>query len=145
MKRLTLFLVLVISLSSCGAKRVKSSAESSGIVLGKTVVTNYHSLGNGVADINLAFYENNTFLLDIKSIAQPGSNDKPFKIHEKGTYKKEGNWNVLSFKDSKFSVPSVFDASLSNPGDFEIINEETVKINNSKDGIMIWGIFCELK
>ncbi|HZW78211.1 MAG TPA: hypothetical protein VFF21_07910 [Flavobacteriaceae bacterium] len=135
---------ITITILSCGPKKqtIDASKESKGISLGKKEVTKFHSLGNGVADIYLKFYENNTFLLDLKSIPQPETKDKVIKIWEKGTYRVEGDWNVISFKNPQFAVESVFDESLSTPGDFQVVDKETVKINNKKDGIMIWGVFC---
>lgn len=144
MKKIAIVILLIGFISSCGTKKqtVPSSKESAKIALGKIEKTHYKSLGNGVADIDLKLFENNTFVLDIKSIPQPESKEKAFKIYEKGTYTKEGKWFVLTFIKPKFSVESIFDTSFSTQGDFEIEGEK-VKINSEKDGIMIWGIFCE--
>lgn len=146
MRKLFLLVLFLGLVSSCGTKQktVPSSKEATRIVLGKTQKTRYKSLGNGVADIELILFENQTFSLRIESISQPGTKENTFKIYEKGTFEKDGKWNVLNFIKPNFSLESIFDPAFSNPGDFEI-EDEKVKIDSQKDGIMIWGIFCEKK
>lgn len=146
MKKIILIFTLALLISSCGAG--KKSAEtttttSEEIVLGKKEVLKYHSLGNGVAVIDLAFFRNGTFHLQLESIPQPDDEQPPIKISEKGKYTVEGNWNMLKFTNPNFAIASVFDKTYSTPGDFEVVDKETVKVNTALEGIMIWGIFCE--
>jgi len=136
---------LLISISSCGSKKttMDSSKESKEIVLGKSEAVSYKSLGNGVASISLQLFENNTFKFDFKSIPQPGTDEKPVKISEKGTYIADGNWKVLNFKNPEFSLAAIFDNTYSGAADFKVIDEENVKINASKNTLSIWGVVCE--
>ncbi len=136
---------LIISLSSCGAKRksVEASKDSKEIVLGKSEAVSYKSLGNGVASISLQLFENNTFKFDFKSIPQPDTNEKVVKISENGTYTSEGNWKILNFKSPKFSLAAIFDKQFGDSTFFKIIDKENVKINTSKNALPIWGVVCE--
>ncbi len=140
-----LLLALLITISSCGSKKtaMKSSNESKEVVLGKSEVLSYKSLGNGVATISIQLYENNTFKFNFKSIPQPGTDEKPVKISEKGTYTSDGSWRTLNFKNPKFSLAAIFDTQYATASDFKVIDEENVKINTSKKAISIWGVVCE--
>lgn len=146
-----IILGLLISISSCSSKKAttdvsdNSSKETKAITLGKTETLSYSSLGNDIAAISLKFYDNNTFLLNLKSIPEPGNDEKIVKIAEKGTYSTEGSWKILHFKDPKFSVPAVFDKQYSSASEFKVIDESTVKINSDKKSLSIWGIVCERK
>ncbi len=130
-----LILSLLISISSCGSKKTVVDASK------ETV--SYKSLGNGVASISLQLFENNTFKFDLKSIPQPGTDEKVVKISEKGTYTSDGKWKILKFKDSKFSLASIFDANYAGAADFKVIDKENVKINTAKNALPIWGVVCE--
>lgn len=145
MLRYLTVLGLALTMISCGATKVGSSKESDAIVLGKTEVVNYHSLGNGVADISLKLYENNTFLFEMESIPQPDTRDKSLQISEKGTYTSEGKWKLLKFQKPKFSLEALFDSQFSQGNDFKVINKESVKINTESSIIAIWGVNCEKK
>ncbi|MDC8001589.1 hypothetical protein POV26_11110 [Aequorivita todarodis] len=140
-----ILLTVVLFLSSCGAKRkgVEASKDSKEIVLGKSEAVAYKSLGNGVASISLHLFENNTFKFDFKSIPQPGTDEKPIKISEKGTYTSDGNWKTLNFKKPKFSLAAIFDENYSGAADFKVIDKEHVKINTAKNALPIWGVVCE--
>ncbi len=140
-----ILLTVVLILSSCGAKRkgVEASKDSKEIVLGKSEAVSYKSLGNGVASISLYLFENNTFKFDFKSIPQPGTDEKPIKISEKGTYTSDGNWKTLNFKKPKFSLAAIFDANYAGAADFKVIDKEHVKINTAKNALPIWGVVCE--
>ena len=136
---------LVFAFVSCGSskKGVEASKKSNEIVLGKTQIASYKSLGNGVAYISLALYENNTFKFEFKSIPQPETDEKEVKISEKGTYTSEGIWKTLNFKDPKFSLAAIFDADFGTETDFKVLDEENVMINTSKKSLIIWGVVCE--
>lgn len=142
---------LMITIASCGSKKattdvsVDSSKESKAISLGKNESLSYTSLGNDIASISLKFYDNETFKLDMKSLPEPGTDEKAVKISEKGTYTAEGNWKILHFKNPKFSVPAVFDKQYASASEFKVVDESTVKINLDKKSISIWGIVCERK
>ena len=140
-----ILIILVIAVSSCGSKKtaMKNSKESKEVVLGKNEIVSYKSLGNGVASISLQLYENDTFKFDFKSIPQPGTDDKPDVISEKGTYTSEGSWKTLNFKDPKFSLAAIFDKNYGDSSHFKVIDEENVKINTSKNALPIWGVVCE--
>ncbi len=140
-----ILLALVISLSSCGAKRkgMEASKDSKEVVLGKSEAVSYKSLGNGVASISLQLFENNTFKFLFNSIPQPDTDEKPVKISEKGTYTSDGNWKTLNFKNPKFSLSAIFDSDFASAADFQVIDEENVKINTSKNALSIWGVVCE--
>lgn len=140
-----IIIALLLTLSSCGSKKtaVETSNDSKEIVLGKSEAVSYKSLGNGVASISLKLYENNTFKFDFKSIPQPGENEKPVTISEKGSYTSEGYWKTLNFKEPKFSLAAIFDAQYSNASDFQVIDKEKVKINTAKNALPIWGVVCE--
>lgn len=145
MWRNILLVGLLVVLSSCGTKRkgVEASKDSKEIVLGKTEVVSYKSLGNGVASISLKLYENNTFKFDFKSIQQPETAETPVKISEKGTYISNGNWKTLNFKNPKFSLGAIFDSEFAEIDDFKVIDEENVSINTAKNSLPIWGVVCE--
>lgn len=146
MKKIIGIVVLTLVVSACGAgKKAAGTAPSPSddIALGKSEVLKYQSLGNGVATIDLIFFKNNTFHLRLESIPQPDDAQEPIQISEKGRYTTEGNWNILNFKNPSFSAASVFDKTYSTPGDFEVLDKQTVKVNTALEGIMIWGIFCE--
>ncbi len=136
---------LLITVSSCGSKKtaVKASKESKEIVLGKNQTVAYKSLGNGVAAISLKLFENNTFTFDFKSIPQPGTDEKPVIISEKGTYISDGNWMVLNFKDPKFSLAAIFDGNYADAAHFKVLDGDNVKINTAKKALPIWGVVCE--
>ncbi len=146
-----LILGFLISISSCGSKKsatdvsVDSSKQAKSITLGKNENLSYSSLGNDIASISLKFYDNDTFKLDLKSIPEPGTDEKVIKIAEKGTFTSNGNWKTLHFKNPKFSVPAVFDKQYASDAEFKVIDESTVKINSDKKSISIWGIVCERK
>lgn len=146
-----IILGLLVGISSCGSKKatadvsVDSSKEAKSIRLGKNETLSYSSLGNDIASISLKFYDNNTFKLDLKSIPEPGTDEKVVKIAEKGTYSTEGNWKTLHFKNPKFSVPAVFDKQYASTSEFKVVDESTVKINSDKKSMSIWGIVCERK
>src|SRR5690554_7750667 len=95
MIRKLLILAVVLTVSACGNNK---------ITLRKTEVVNYHSLGNGVADISLKLYDNETFLFKLESLAQPESDDEPIKISEIGTYSSDGGWKTLHFKKDRKST-----------------------------------------
>ncbi|PHR14644.1 MAG: hypothetical protein COA40_00165 [Aequorivita sp.] len=136
---------MIVALSSCGAKKkgVEASNESKEIVLGRSEVVSYKSLGNGVASISLQLFKNNTFKFDFKSIPQPESTEKPVIISKKGTYTADGNWKILNFKNPRFSLAAIFDKTYAGAADFKVIDEENVKINTSKNTLSIWGVVCE--
>ncbi|WGF91471.1 hypothetical protein [Aequorivita marisscotiae] len=138
-------LTLLITFSSCGSKKsaVKTSEDSKEIVLGKSETVSYKSLGNGVASIAIHLFENNTFKFNFKSIPQPGTDEKPIRISEKGTYTSDGSWKTLQFKNPKFSLAAIFDAQYAAASDFKVIDKESVKINTSKNALSIWGVVCE--
>lgn len=142
-----LMCTLVLAFISCGTSRKvgDSSKESKNIVLGKTPVVSYKSLGNGVASISLVFFENNTFAFDFKSIPQPETDEKQVKISEKGTYVSEGAWKNLNFKDPKFSLAAIFDTDFATGTEFKVIDEENVMVNTSKESLSIWDVVCEKK
>lgn len=143
MYKYLIVLVMALTMVSCGALKVRTSKESSAVVLGKTEVVTYHSIGNGVADISLKLYENDTFLFDMTSIPQPDTKDRPLTISEKGTYTSHGSWRHLNFKDPKFSLVALFDDQFSTGNDFKMIDKQNVKINTAKESISIWGVVCE--
>ncbi|MEZ4880900.1 MAG: hypothetical protein R2775_00765 [Flavobacteriaceae bacterium] len=130
--------VLLFFISSCGSKKtaITTSEEANEAV-------SYKSLGNGVASISLQLSANNTFTFNLKSIPQPGTDEKPVRISEKGTYTSDGNWKTLNFKKPKFSLAAIFDTNYSGPADFKVIDEENVKINTAKNTLPIWGVVCE--
>lgn len=136
MYRKLILLAIVLAMVSCGDK---------GITLGKTEVVVYESLGNGVANISLKLYENNTFLFKLNSISQPETNDEPIVVSEIGTYTSEGNWKHLNFKNQKFSLEAIFDNQFSESNEFQVIDDSTVKINTAKQVIPIWGVICKRK
>lgn len=136
MFRRLLILSVIMTLSACANK---------GITLGKTEVISYKSLGNGMADISLKFYENNTFLFDLKSIPQPEIEDEPIKISEIGTYTSDGNWKELSFQNQKFNLSAIFDENFLEADEFQVVDEFTIRINTAQKIILIWGIACEKK
>lgn len=138
-------IALVCTVTACGSKKtaVTTSKESKSIRLGKNEVLAYESLGNGVASIAIRFYENNTFKFNFKSIPQPGTDNKPIKISEKGTYTTNGNWRILEFKKPKFSLAAIFDPQFASASDYQVIDAERVKINASKNTLPIWGVVCE--
>lgn len=136
MVRKLLILSVVITLCACGNK---------GITLGKTEVIAYESLGNGMAEISLKFYENNTFLFDLKSIPQPEIDDKSIKISEIGTYTTDGSWHQLNFQNQKFNLRAIFDEDFLDSNEFQVVDDFTVRINTSQKVIPIWGIACEKK
>lgn len=136
MFRRLLILSVIMTLSACANK---------GITLGKTEVISYKSLGNGMADISLKFYENNTFLFDLKSIPQPEIEDEPIKISEIGTYTSDGNWKELSFQNQKFNLSAIFDENFLEADEFQVVDESTIRINTAQKIILIWGIACEKK
>ncbi len=130
---------------SCGTskKSVDSSRESKEIVLGKTQVVSYKSLGNDVASISLKLYENGTFKFDFISIPQPETDEKKVEISEKGTYTSEGDWKLLHFKNPKFSLAAIFDTDFGSGSEFKVLDDENVKINTVKNSLSIWGVVCE--
>ena len=135
---------LLVTISSCGSKKTTiASQDSKEIDLGKSEAFSYKSLGNGVASISLQLFENNTFKFDLKSIPQPGTDEKVVRVSEKGTYTSDGNWKILNFKDPKFSLASIFDSNYAGAADFKVIDKENVKINTSKNALPIWGVVCE--
>lgn len=136
---------LLITISSCGSKKtaVEASKDSKEVVVGKRETVSYKSLGNGVASISLKLFENDTFQFDFKSIPQPDTEEKTVTISEKGTYTSDGNWKILNFKNPKFSLAAIFDAQYSNASDFQVIDNEKVKINTAKNALPIWGVVCE--
>lgn len=140
-----ILLGLILILASCGAKRkgMEASKESKEIVLGKNQTVAYKSLGNGVAAISLKLFENNSFKFDFKSIPQPGTDEKPVVISEKGTYVSDGNWKVLNFKDPKFSLAAIFDGNYADAAHFKVLDGDNVKINTAKKALPIWGVVCE--
>lgn len=139
------FVVVAITLVlvSCGATKKKEEASSKDIKLGKTEVVSYKSLGNGVANIGLKLYENNTFKFDFKSIPQPGTDEKSVSISEKGTYTSEGDWKILHFIKPKFSLAAIFDTDFAQGKEFKVLDEENVKIDTSKRSLSIWGVVCD--
>lgn len=142
-----MFVAMVFAFISCGSSRkgVDASKDSNKIVLGKTPAVSYKSLGNGVASISLELYENNTFKFDFKSIPQPGTDEKEVKISEKGTYTSDGNWKILNFKDPKFLLTAIFDTDFAQAKEFEVLDDENVRIDTSKKSLSIWGVVCEKK
>lgn len=133
---LSVVLSVVLTLSSCANK---------GITLGKTEVISYESLGNGVAEISLKLYENNTFLFSLNSIPQPEIEDDPIEISEIGTYSADGDWKVLNFQNQKFNLPAIFDEEFLDANEFQVIDEHTLRLNTNHRIIPIWGISCERK
>lgn len=144
-------IALVITVSSCGSKKtaMKSAKEAKEIVrdnevvLGTSEAVAYKSLGNGVASISLQLFENNTFKFDFESIPQPETDEKAAIISEKGTYTSDGSWKILKFKKPEFSLSAIFDKNYADAAYFEVIDNESVKINTSKKALPIWGVVCE--
>lgn len=133
--------IILIVFSGCGIKN--NTGGSGKVVLGKTPVVSYHSLGNGVADISLILFENDTFRFVLESIPQPGTREKPVRIREKGSYQTEDNWRILYFSSPGFALDAVFDPQFSDGNDFLVIDEKTLKINEQNNTLFIWGIACE--
>ncbi|HLW32777.1 MAG TPA: hypothetical protein VKX40_10985 [Aequorivita sp.] len=136
MFRKLLILAVVLTVSACGNNK---------ITLGKTEVVNYHSLGNGVADISLKLYDNETFLFKLKGLSQPEIDEKPIEISEIGTYTSQGTWKILHFNNQKFNLGAIFDEQFLTYNEFEVIDRTKVKIDTTKEVIPIWGVLCERK
>jgi hypothetical protein len=140
-----LFVLCLIVLASCGAKKKttdKVTTTTSKVTLGTENIT-YKSLGNGVASIAVQFYDNDTFQFQFESIPQPESDDKPIRISEKGYYTAKGAWKTITFQNPSFSVASLFDSSYSTGDDFKVVDKQSVAINTAKETISIWGVLCE--
>jgi len=136
MYRKLIALVVVLTMVSCG---------NNGITLGKTEVVGYKSLGNGVADISLKLYDNQTFMFELEGLSQPEIDENPIEISEIGTYTSEGEWKILHFYNQKFNLDAIFDEQFLNYKEFEVIDESKVKIDTTKEVIPIWGVLCERK
>ncbi|QAA80642.1 hypothetical protein EI546_02375 [Aequorivita sp. H23M31] len=139
-----IIVAIVFTLASCGSskKGAQASKESNKIVLGTETMA-YKSLGNGVASISLKLYDNDTFKFDFKSIPQPETDEKEVKISEKGTFTSDGAWKTLYFKDPKFLLAAIFDTDFGSGKEFDVIDEEHVKIDTSKKSLSIWGVVCD--
>lgn len=145
-------IVLVIAVSSCGSKKSSVEAEKNVAVVDvkENVDTSvgtdvsYKSLGNDMGDIALQLFKDNTFKFKMKIFASEDDDDtKTTTIDTKGTYKNDGDWKILNFKKPKFSLAAIFDSQYGGPSHFQVIDEETVKINTAKNALPIWGVLCE--
>lgn len=104
----------------------------------------YKSLGNDMGSIHLQLFENNTFKFNMKVFASEDDDDgKSTNIDTKGTYTNDGDWKILSFKNPKFSLAAIFDSQYGDASYFKVLDNQTVKINTSKEALPVWGIVCE--
>lgn len=145
--KILILMLLSFVTFSCGSKKVaanttgKSKIEKLNEVEGTNV--SYKSLGNDQASIVLQLLDNNTFKFNMKILANEEEDSKPSTITEKGTYSNNGTWKTLKFKDPKFSLAAIFDKKYGTTDAFQVIDEETVKINIAQKALPIWGILCE--
>lgn len=147
MLKKVVLLVCVVVFASCGAKKKAANnvaKAASNITLGNETFA-YKSLGNGVASIAIQFYDNNTFQFQFVSIPQPGSDDEPAVISEKGNFTSDSTWRTITFQNPEFSVASLFDSNYSTGNDFKVIDKQSVSINTAKKTISVWGVVCEKK
>lgn len=150
MLRNVMVLLIAVSLASCGAKKNVATTENTTVATeikevetGTNPTIAYKSLGNGVASIQLELFENDLFIFELTSIPQPEDGGDAIKISEKGTFISEGNLKTLKFRNPKFSLSALFDATYGGSNEFKVIDDRTVRINTDKKTIMIWGVACE--
>lgn len=142
-------LALLITISSCGSKKVVVEKGTNNTIkesadMGESVDLSYQSLGNDIGDVSLHLYKNHTFQFKMKVFASEEDDDsKNTHIDAKGTYTCDGDWKTLHFKNPKFSLAAIFDGQYANLSEVKLIDKETVKINTSKNALPIWGILCE--
>lgn len=142
-----LILISMVLLSSCGSKKaVIESSKGNG---SKTEIKSegqnisYKSLGNDLATISLEFKKDNSFIFNMNGFGDEEEDAKPIVIVEKGKYTSEGVWKTLVFNKPKFDLAAVFDSKYASADAFKVIDNETVKINTSKEALPIWGVLCE--
>jgi hypothetical protein len=102
----------------------------------------YHSEANGFADIKLTILSDSTFLLDMRTIPQPETDDEPTLVNSTGIWTKNNNWTRLIFKTNIPMISALFDMNFADRCQFLIIDDRTVDINNQLDKISIWGVGC---
>ncbi|NQV52013.1 MAG: hypothetical protein HQ500_02465 [Flavobacteriales bacterium] len=96
----------------------------------------YRSLGNGMADIQLSLDQDQQFRLHFN------------RLDEAKEYVMKGKWTVsddnyvLKFGRSKLDVPTLFSSNTGLKKASFIQDKRTVKIPSTRNGVVIWGIFC---
>ena len=159
MKKISL-IILTILVISCNSKSVEKSIvkeklEQKKIVetKGKTILNDtviYQSYPNGMAEIILKIYPNNSFNYYMRIIPQPMDDDEESIINSKGTWIINNNWVRLQYANDEISLESIFNQNDvdKNPNNvdknqFKLIDKRTVDLNIELNNIILWGILCE--
>ena len=103
----------------------------------------YHSAPNGVADIKLTVWDNNTFNFYLRSLPQPMTNEKEETLNTSGNWTQVNNMLRLTFTANPTIVRAVFDTAYAGGNEFTVINDSIVDINNQLNSINIWGVLCD--
>lgn len=135
MKRILGVLLLGSLLFSCGANK--------SVPLGQEQLS-YKAAGNDVANIQLNLYDSHQFVFEVTPVAPEIGREATIK--EVGMYTEEADWYVLHFpKKSDFDLHAFFDQELDGTDWYEIIDENTVRIQKDIDAFYLWGILIEKK
>ncbi|MEQ9186944.1 MAG: hypothetical protein RLP15_04365 [Cryomorphaceae bacterium] len=96
----------------------------------------YRSLGNGMADIQLSLDEDQHFHLRFNRL------DEAKEYVMKGTWTVAEDNYVLKFRRTKLDIPTLFGSNTGFTKASIVEDKRTVKIPSSRNGVVIWGIFC---
>lgn len=101
----------------------------------------YRNVLNEVTDINLTIKKGGTFIYYQAPLAKPSEGEyKTTTLY--GTWTNKDNRIVLKFEDKNVKAGSIFKADAGQEGNFNIIDDTTVAINNEQEEISILGIRC---
>lgn len=152
MKKIS-FIVLLILIISCNSKSLKktSLADKSELQISSELVQekiindtiSYKSGANGLAEIELKIFPNQTFEYYMRIIPQPMENEDESIINSKGTWTENNSWIRMKFQNKEISLTALFDLNYADKNQFKLIDEKNVDLNITLDEIMIWGVLCE--
>jgi hypothetical protein len=97
----------------------------------------YQSESNGIADIQLKVFDNDSFLLILNILEDEET------LEYKGTVELTLNSIILNFQSNSLNLTALFDENYDDKDTFYVLDSDTVAINNQKNEIYIYGVACK--
>lgn len=101
----------------------------------------YRNVPNEVTDINLTIKKGGTFIYYQAPLSKTSEGEYKTTTLS-GTWTKNENWIVLKFEDQQVKANTIFTITTGQEGNFKVINDTTVEINNDLGEISMLGIRC---
>lgn len=141
MKRTTtlLFALTLTTLMSCSEPNSTSQDKPPTEENQKVEFMAFSSEENGVAQIDLRFFNDQSFSYNMTILPQPLSDDTAESIYSTGIWANRGNKYRLTFTNELIDVTTLFDTTQTS---IESIVRNQVTIDLSSETLTIWGVKC---